>query len=131
MMWASLRLAGFVCIIDAYVTAGRELHPAPKVSVISMSYSEKKMQEGIPISLPVLSPVKFLCVRHSIFSAKVSKPCSDQLLHLLCSSNELAGVTEQRFDLYLHYVRDIDEVIHIRCTHNVNFRYFMRKQALI
>src|SRR6266446_516633 len=80
--------------------------------------------------LPVFSSVKFLSVSYTILCTQISAASSDHGFQLLCPPNKLACMAQQRFNLYVNHIRDIDEVIHNWRSHDINFCYFVGQQTL-
>src|SRR6266568_177249 len=120
---AHCRLAGLTKASTLRLTAGRELHPAPKVSVLSMSHTPGQMQEQMnihsyatrdSIALWIFSSVKLLCQGHSIFCSTIGRTSVDHTLDLTKSLSQLTGMSAQCSQLHIPLPGNIDGIIWFR-----------------
>src|ERR1700694_1648763 len=80
----------------------------PRRSLYIVCHINAKKCKGL---LAVLGTVKFLGIGNPVLLPKLSYARAHHLFQFIHPADELALVAEQRLDLLIHRVRDIDKVI--------------------
>src|SRR5256714_11099381 len=88
----------------------------PRRSLYIVCHIHAKKCKGL---LAVLGTVKFLGIGNPVLLSKFSYARAHHLFQFIHPADELALMAEQRFNLFVHGLRDIDKVIAKWCSHNI------------